>query len=572
MEKALTSLKKYTFKVVLAPILKIFECVTELFSPFLVKYIIDVGIKNSDLPYTLKLCGLMLVIAVLGFAATMLAQYLASRVAADYVYDLRKDLFHHLQGLSEKDLNSFGKGKILTIVNSDSFAMQNGVMMFMRLIFRPPFILIGSLILSFVIDYRAGLIFLGVLFFSSLVIGVVMALSPKRYAGIQSSLDDISLSSSDALAGSRPIRAFGKEGFEENKFDAYVDSYEKKNMGMAKINSFINPLTFCFINLGMVLVVYLGNFGVGEGFLTTGEIVSLISYLTNSLMALTMFSRLIVSLNKASASMKRVNSFFALSSENKIQGVSARGISQSNELIRFENVALTYGDKGRPAVEGLSFSLRKGETLGLIGGTGSGKSTTAALLEKIFAPSEGRIYWKGVLLQEIDSASLHASISLVSQKPSIFRGSIRSNLLLGKQGASEEEMISALKNSLAYEFVSKYDDGLNHPVEEGGTNLSGGQKQRLLIARALLKGGELLILDDSTSALDYLSEERLRSNLSKMSGLSKMIISQRVSSLKSCDKILVFDNGRIVAQGRSEELMENCSIFREIAEIQKGGV
>ena len=569
-KQALTPLKKYEGKVILAPLLKLFEVATELLSPFLVRYIIDDGIKKDNLPYALMLTGIMLGLSVLGFGVTMCAQYLAARVSSDYGYDLRKEVYHQVNSLSEKQLNDFGKGKTLTLLSNDAFSMQSGVMMFMRLFLRPPFLLIGSCILSFVIDYRAGLIFLGSIALSAAVLLMVMMLSPKHYAAIQSNLDEITTLSSDSLKGARPIRAFNKEEFEEKKFDASVQSYQDKNMAMGRLNAFINPLTFGFINLGLVLVVYLGKFGVSDGFMTTGEIVSLISYLVSSLAALVMWSRLIVSLNKALASKKRLDRFLSLESqiENKPQFVGDN--EEKSPLISFQDVSLSYGKPGdKPAVEGLSFTIEKGQWVGLIGGTGSGKSSTLALLERLYTPTSGQILYKGEPIEHYDLDRLHEEIAFVSQKPALFKGTVRSNLLLGKADASEEEMIQALKDSLAYEYVSRYPDTLDHPIEEGGANLSGGQKQRLLIARALLKQSEILILDDSTSALDFLSDQQVRHNIAARTSLTKIIVSQRASSLRDCAKILVFDNGKIIAMGSHEELLKSCPIYHDIDAMQR---
>ncbi len=582
MEKkttALSALKGKYFKVFLCPSVKLLECAMELATPFIVRYIIDYGIANNDLDLTIKLSLIIFALAILGFCFTMFGQYWAARVSADYSYDLRKDIYSHIADLSESDLNTYGKQKLLTLLSNDVFSMQNGVMIFMRFIFRPPFILLGATILSFVIDWKSGLIFLAVVFLSAAVIGLIMLVSPKKYAAIQANLDEISVLSNDALQGARPIRAFDKQEYEINKFGKTVDSYSKKNMGMAVYNSLLNPLTFLFVNFGMILVVYLEyRFGVltsesKAGFVTIGELVSLISYLTSSLTALMSFQRLIVSLNKAKASKKRIDDFFmyepAIHNLKKYHKVDQ---DKSLPYISFDNVSLTYGKKGnKMAVSNLTFDIKEGSWVGLIGGTGSGKSTTISLLERLYEPSEGRILYRGKPLDEYDLDDLRKEISLVSQKPSIFKGSIRSNLLLAKPNASEEELISAMKKSLAYEYVSKYDDFLDHEVEEGGANLSGGQKQRLLIARAILKGGDLLILDDSTSALDYLSDQKVRHNISEIDGLTKIIVSQRAGSLKDCDLILVYDKGRIIAQGKHEELLKTCSVYQEIYDMQRKG-
>lgn len=570
-QKALSPLKKYRVKVFLGPTLKLFECVCELLTPFLVRYIIDEGIEKGNMNLTLWLCAALFGFAVLGFLVTMLAQYLASRVAADYGGDLRGNLFHQLSILSERQLNDFGKDKILTIMNNDSSSLQNGVMMFMRLIFRPPFILIGSTILSFVIDWRAGVIFTVVLILSSAVVGLVMAVSPKRYSAIQGNLDQISTLGNESLKGARVMRAFNKQDEEEARFGATIDSYEKKNMDMAKWNSLLNPLTFCFINLGLILIVYLGAIPSNDA-LSTGEIVSLISYTVSFLAALIMFSRMIVSVNKALTSKKRVDAFLAIEPQIENNPVYEKKDEVGEDIVKFDNVSLTYGSKGdKPSVYGLSFSIKKGSWVGLIGGTGSGKSSTISLLERLYDPSEGEILYRGRPIEKYDLDSLRREIAYVSQRPALFKGTIKSNLQIGKRDATIEEMEKALKQAEAYEFVSKYDDYLDHEVEEGGSNFSGGQKQRLLIARALLKGGDILILDDSLSALDYISDSKVRSHIGEIEGLTKIQISQRATSLRHCDKILVYDNGTIIAEGNHDYLMQNCPIYKEIVDIQSEG-
>ncbi len=566
---ALTALKKYSFRFWIAPFLKLIECVIELATPFIVRFIIDKGIKNGDFDYVLKLGLLLFLLSLVAFCVTMVAQYFAARVSADYGHDLKEELYEHMSSLSEKQLNEFGKPKVLTLLSNDSFSMQNGVMMFMRLFLRPPFLIIGATIISFLLDWRAGLIFLGVVILSSAVIASVIVLSPKKYALVQGNLDEISSLGSDTLKGARPIRAFNKENYEEAKFVESSSSYQKRSLSIAKLNSFVNPLTFFFVNAGMILVVYLGGITIQSGELTTGKIVSLISFLTLVLNALVMFSRMIVSLNRAKASMRRINAFFALEPSilNEPKEAGKKVVSDC-PLCSFKDVSLSYGGEGKNAVSHLSFSIYPGQSIGIIGGTGSGKSTLVALLERLYDPTEGYIEYRGVDLKDYDLDSLHKEISLVSQKPSLFKGSIRSNLLLGKEDASEEEMVEALKDSLAYEYVSRYSDFLDHGVEEAGANLSGGQKQRLLIARALLKGGDILILDDSTSALDYISDKKVRANIGKREGLTKIIISQRATTLADCSLILVMDKGEIVSSGTHEELLKKCQIYQDIYEMQ----
>jgi ATP-binding cassette, subfamily B, multidrug efflux pump len=569
-ETALRPLRKYRIKIILAPILKLFESALELLTPFLIRYVIDYGIANDDVEYVIKIGALMLAFALGGFVITMIAQYMAARVSSDYGYDIKKSIYRKMETLSEGQLNSYGKQKTLTLVNNDSFAMQNGVAMFMRLLFRSPFLLIGCVTMAFLVDWRAGVIMLAVLLFSSLVIGFVMIVSPKHYGAIQTNLDEISTFGNDALKGARPVRAFNKQDYEREKFGASVENYRKKSVKIAYYNALINPLTFCFVNIGIALIVWLGGFAVNEGTLTTGEIVSLLSYLSISLTALIMFSRLIISLNRAYASKKRIDAFLALDPGIVNKATFHKSDDQGgDELFCFDKVSLTYGQKDdKPAISDLTFSVKKGSWVGLIGGTGSGKSTTLALLERLYDPTSGSITYRGHPLTEYDTVSLRKEISLVSQKPSIFAGTIRSNLLVAKPDATETEMEAVLKDALAYEYVSRYPDYLDHPIEESGANLSGGQKQRLLIARALLKGGDLLILDDSTSALDYLSDLHVRQNIAKRPGLTKIIVSQRAGTLRDCDLILVYDNGRIVAQGTHEELLLSSPIYHEIYQMQ----
>ncbi len=573
---ALTPLKKYGFKVVLAPILKLFEVAAELFSPFLVKYIIDEGIAKNDLDFSISRSLILFVIAILGFGFTMGAQYLSARVAADYNYDLRKEVYSRINILSEKQLDAFGKQKVLTLVNNDTFSMQGGVNMFMRLIFRPPFLVVGAAIMTFLLNVKAGIIFSVAILLSFIVVLMVMLMSPKRYNDIQKSVDGISLVSHDSLSGARPVRAFNKEEQQQQKFNETVDVNYEKNMKMADLNSWINPLTFLFINGAIVLIVILAFMNDPNSLdtkimgMSAGEVASVISYLTSSFAALVMFSKMIVSLNKASASKKRIDEFLAL--EPEITDKNAlKESNESSPLIEFNNVSLTYGKEGdKPSVSGLTFQMKKGSWIGLIGGTGSGKTTTLSLLLRLYEPTSGKILYKGVPLSEYSLKSLRDEISIVLQRPSIFKGTVRSNLLIAKEDATEEEMINALKSALAYDYVSKYDDFLDHEIEEGGSNLSGGQKQRLLIARALLKKSELLILDDSTSALDYLSDQQVRANISLIEGLTKIIVSQRATSLMGCDLILVYDNGQIIAQGTHDELVKNCDVYKEIYDMQKG--
>lgn len=565
----LRPLKKYSVKVFLGPFFKLFEVACELIIPFLTKTIIDKFIPADDMRNTIIYGAIILGLGFFSFFMTMIAQYYASRVACDYGYDIKKEIYHKISTLSEKQLDAYGKQKAVTLVNNDSFSLQNAVHMFMRLIFRPPFLIGGALVMSFIISPYAGLIFGVIMVLCAIVVALLFILTPKRYASIQASLDDINLVASDSLKGARPIRAFNKQEYVEEQFEDKAAVYKKKNMNMAGLNSILNPATFCFIHLGIILVVYLGNIQVGgDALISTGSIVSLISYLTSSFAALMMFSRMIVSLNKANASLKRVNEF--LNMEPEIVNSPKGEAVEEEDYIRFDNVSFSYA-QGSPkkTVSNININIKKGQWIGFIGGTGSGKSTVISLLERMYEADEGVIYYRGLPIADYDLNKLRSEVSLVSQKPSVFKGTVKSNLVLAKDDATEEEIENALKQSLAYEYVSKYSDYIDHEIEENGANLSGGQRQRLLIARGILKGGDLLILDDSTSALDYLSDLHVRENISAIPGLTKIIVSQRAGSLKDCDCIYVFDKGEIVASGTHEELLEKCSIYKEIYDMQR---
>ncbi len=566
MGPSLSYIKPYRAKAILAPCMKAFEVVFELMTPFLVAYIIDYGIALGDAALAYTLAGVILIFAVLGFLTTMVTQYLASRVSADFGYDLRRGLYKKTEELSEGDLDRYGKGKIINLFGSDAQNLQSGVAMYMRLFVRSPLIILGSLILSFYINWQSGLIFLAALGLSSIVILLVLHHSPRRYVRIQNSLDQMAVVSGDALTGIRSVYAYGKVKEEEKKYDEVASEYKKKSISLGNINALVNPLTFAFVYLALAFIVYLGGFySTGEdAIMTTGNIVSLVGYLTSSLASLTMFARLIESLNKAGGSKRRLDAFLSLKPSYVHEGT---GTGEEHGTLEVDNLAFTYG--GENALEGISFNLKQGDRLGIIGGTGSGKSTLANLLARSLETNEGEIRLGGVSLKDYGEETLRKDVTLITQKPAIFRGTIRQNLAYGHPDAGDEEMIEALKKSLAYEFVSEFEDDLDHVVTEGGTDLSGGQRQRLSLARAFLGRPKVIILDDCLSALDYLSEKTVRENLDSLVDSSIITISQRTSSLVNCDEILVLDHGRIIGRGKHGDLMKTCPLYAEIDKTQK---
>ncbi len=569
---ALGPLKKYRFKVVLGPLLKAIECICELIIPFLVRAIIDEGLTVTgshykDNGFVLGLCFAVVGLSLLGFAFTMLAQYLASSVSTLYSCDLKKELYNHIGRLSSVQLDKFGKAKALNLVNTSSFSLQTGVQMFMRLLIRAPFLVIGSIIAGFVVNVYAGFVILGSLTLCGIVIGTVVALTPKQYSALMNELDVLSRLGDDLIVGSRVVRAFNKQENVSEEFEAQSDRYRKQALRLARINAFINPLTFGFVNLAVVLILYLGSFQLETTGLSVGSIVAIISFLTQSLNALVQFTRLVTSFSKAAADRKRVDSFFAIEPDI-VDGERAEEpeVPFGAPLYEMRDVSVSFGGESM-ALSNINVRIDKGASIGIIGGTGSGKSTLVSLLSRFIDPVSGTVLYRDHDIRESKLDTVRQEVALVSQKPQLFKGTIRSNLTMGQE-YSQEEIDNALKDALAYEFVYAKDGGLDGVVEEGGTNFSGGQKQRLLIARALLAKRSVLILDDATSALDYKSDLLVRQHIKNRAGLTTILVSQRATSIKDCDNIYLLDAGKIVGEGRHEELLKNCDVYREIYEAQ----
>ena len=572
---SLTPLKKYKFLVFFAPFFKIIECVTELIVPFVVKSIIDDGLTDTgsnykDVPFIVWRCVLILGLALIGFACTMVSQYICSRTATSFSRDLKKSLFRHLFSLSSEQLDQFGRNKALNLLTADAPSLQNGVFMFMRLVVRAPFLVIGSVIASFLVNIYAGFVVLGVLALCALTVFIVVASTPKQYAALQAELDRLSALGEDGITGARVVRAFNKQDESQTEFEEHSETYRKRALVISKINGFLNPLTFALVNLGIVLILYLGSFHYSSTLISAGAIVALVSYLTQCLTALLQFTRLVTSLSKGWASKKRMDVFLAINPN--LVGGEKTSISKKEGTPVFElrHASLSFGGESN-ALEDINLVVPEGSRIGIIGGTGSGKSTLLNLLIRLYDPSEGQALFYGEDMKGFDLGFLRHFSAFVSQKPSLFAGTIRSNLLFGREDASEEEIKQALIDAQAYDFVSRYDDYLEHPVEEGGLNFSGGQKQRLLIARALLSHRPVLILDDSTSALDYKTDLLVREAIKKRTGLTTIIVSQRATSIADCDNIFVLDKGRLVASGTHDELLSSCGIYAEIYSMQVNG-
>ena len=567
MKTILRFLKKYKLECFVAPFFKLLEACFDLFVPVVVKYIMDVGIKNGDKAYILWRFALLVLMAALGLLSSAVAQYYAAKTAIGVSSEMRHDLFKKIQSFSYTELDKVGTSTLITRMTSDVNQVQNGINMFLRLFLRSPFIVFGAMILAFFIDVELALIFvLAIVVLFVIVFGIMRLTSPK-YKAVQGKLDKITEATTENIGGVRVVRAFGREEVQSQAFKNINNDIFKAQISVGRISALMNPLTYVVVNAVIVAVLWLGREKVMEGVLLSGAIIALINYIGQILVELVKLANLIVLLSKATAGMSRISQIFNMESSMEYSGNAS--FSSDTEAVRFENVSLKYQGGGDEAISGISFCADRGEVIGIIGGTGSGKSTLVNLIPRFYDATDGTVYIKGTPVKDISRESLNDTVSIVSQKATLFKGTIRSNLLWGKSDASDDELWRALEASQAKEFVENKPLKLGEKVEEGGVNLSGGQRQRLTIARAILKGADILILDDSSSALDYATDASLRRALKGLfGGVTVFIVSQRVSSVAHADKILVLDDGELVGVGKHDELLEKCDVYREIYESQ----
>jgi ATP-binding cassette subfamily B protein len=575
MHKTVYSLRNYKKQLILGPIFKTLEVVFELLIPFLMKNIIDNGINEAKLNgnYNTILVdgGIILLFCVLGYFSTMMCQYLSSIASQGFGTDLRNRLFKKINDLSLKEINDFGPGFVSNLFNNDANRLQLAVAMIIRLVIRAPALVIGSLVCSLFISWQIALIYLGIVVIVSLFLFIILKSTSHKFLKLQHQNDELSQIVDDGINGTRVIRSFNSQEIEVKKYEEKTDEYYKDAKKVSLLNALINPTTYLVINIGILLTIYIGSLFINnknESSFSVGDIVALVSYLSQILTALVVVCNLVVIFNKAYASKKRVDGFFLTESSVKNNAMYKNlKIEKNRTLFDFKDVDFSYANNIN-VVSNLNLTIKKGESVGIIGGTGSGKSTIVKLLDRFIDCTHGTISYKGVDLKLYDLDELHKEISLVNQKNQVFKGTIRSNLLVANNHATKEDLINALKNAEAYSFVSKYDDFLDHPVEEGGHNLSGGQIQRLCIARALLRNSETIILDDSMSSLDFITDKKVRQNLAKLTNLTKIYVSQRATTLKHCNKIIVVDKGKIECVGNHDYLLENSPIYKEIYESQ----
>ena len=562
------SLRNYKKQLIFGPIFKTIEVIFELFIPLIMKQIIDVGIEKGqmgDYSYIIYLGLTILCLVIFGFFSTMVCQYFSSVCSQGFGTDLRNRIYRKVDELSLKELEIFGKGNLLTMLTNDTNRLQVGVASLIRLAIRAPLLVVGSLIMCIFVSIKAFYVFLVAVIIVSIFVAIIFILSSKQILKVQKKVDKIVTVSNDDLAGSRVIRAFNKEEDEALKFKKINDEYYKEAKRNAFLNALVNPLTYLIINGAAVVIVLLAkNYINLPDEMSSGDLLALIQYLNQIMTALLVVFNLVIVFTKALASRKRVNDFLTKESSIKSGSIKSDEFKNGNPLITFKNVFFRYEDGDNYVIKDVSFNINKGETVGIIGGTGSGKTTIIKLIERFFDSSQGDVLFNSHNIKEYDTNYLTSLISLVSQKVSIFNGTIKENLMMGNESVSEKMMEEALKEADAYSFVFKYDDKLEHKIVEGGKNLSGGQKQRISIARALLKKGEVLILDDSTSALDFLTDKKVRSNIKKIEGLTTIIVSQRATSLVDCDKIIVMYHGGVESIGTHEGLLKTSKVYKEI--------
>lgn len=564
MFKLLPYLKNYKKEVVIGPIFKLLEAIFELMVPLVMAKIIDIGVKNGDYNYVIKAGIALLVLGFLGLFCALVCQYSAAKASQGFGTDLRNDLFSHINSLSHSEIDMIGTSSLITRLTNDVNQLQLAVAMFIRLAFRAPFIIIGSAVMAMTLDLKLSIVFLFAIPLISLTLFWVMSKSIPFYSNIQKKLDKISLITEENLEGARVIRAFSKEENEKKRFIDASDDYTIASINVSKISALLNPLTSIIMNFAIVAILWYGGYRVNIGALTQGQIIAFVNYMTQISLTLVVFANLVVIFTKAFASGERVYEILEINSSITDKNIKISPVSNALK-VEFKNVSFSYKGSNRNSLSNANIKVNTGETIGIIGGTGSGKSTLINLIPRFYEATEGEVLIDGVNVKDYNLNSLRDKIGIVPQKAALFSGTLRENMTLGNKNASDEEIKKAFDIAQASEFVSSLSKGLDTVILQGGKNLSGGQKQRLTIARALVKNPEILILDDSASALDFATDAKLRKAIKEETkNMTVFIISQRATSIKNADKIIVLDNGNIVGIGSHSELLKNCTVYKEI--------
>jgi ATP-binding cassette subfamily B multidrug efflux pump len=565
MKQLIRFLKNYKKEVILGPIFKLTEAIFELIVPVVMIKIIDIGIKNKDIPYVLKMGGVLILLGLIGLACALTCQFFAAKASQGFGTDVRNALFKHINTFSHAEIDRFGTPSLITRLNNDVNQLQVAVAMLIRLVVRAPFLVIGATVMAVILDLKLSIIFLITAPLISFVLYLVMSKSVPFYHKIQKGLDKVSLITRENLAGARVIRAFSKQQSEQQRFENANEELLGASIKVGRISALLNPLTTIIINFAMIAVIWGGGVRVNVGTLTQGEIIAFVNYLSQILIALIVVANLVVLFTKAYASAKRVIELFDTTASVQQPKNAVAKIQEQDDIISFEDVSFSYQGSEEYSLENIRFSIKKGETIGVIGGTGAGKSTLINLIPRFYDVTKGEVLVNGVDVREYELEQLRTQFGIVPQKAVLFSGTIRDNLKWANKNATDEELYRALEIAQAQEFVSKLENGLDTEITQGGKNLSGGQKQRLTIARALVGNPKILILDDSASALDYATDAALRKAIhSRIKDTTVIIVSQRVSAVKSANRIVVMDDGMVAAIGTHEELLKTCEVYREI--------
>lgn len=563
MKQLLSYLKQYKKECILGPLFKLLEALFELLVPLVMTSIIDVGIRYGDREYILQRCGILVLLAVVGLVCSITAQYFAAKAATGFSARLRSALFSHVQSLSYSEIDTLGSATMITRMTSDVNQLQNGVNLALRLLLRSPVVVFGAMLMAFTIDVPGALVFAVAIPILLAVVFAIILVTIPMYQRVQSSLDGVTAATRENLNGVRVLRAFRKEPEEVEGFSRKNQFLNRLQLRVGRISNLLNPGTYVILNLAVVALLYTGAIRVNAGALTQGQLVALYNYMSQILVELIKFANLIITMTKAAACGNRIQDVFSVR-PGQISG-TCRPKGELRGQVEFRHAAITYQKAGAEALSDVSFLARPGQTVGIIGGTGSGKSTLVNLIPRFYDATRGQVLVDGVDVQDWDMEALRRRIAVVPQKAVLFRGTIRSNLLWGREDATQAELQAALSVAQAMEIVQGKEQGMDAVVEQGGRNLSGGQRQRLTIARALVRQPEILILDDSASALDYATDARLRAAIGALENPpTTFVVSQRAASIRTADWILVLDDGRVVGQGTHEALLRTCEIYQEI--------
>ena len=581
MKRLFSYMKDYKLESILGPLFKMLEASFELFVPLVVARMVDVGIRGRDSGYILKMGGVLVLLALIGLACSLTAQYFAAKAATGAATSLRNDLFSHIGRLSYTEIDTVGTSTLITRMTSDINQVQSGINMTLRLLLRSPFVVFGAMVMAFTVDVRSAFVFVVTIPVLCVVVFGIMAVSMPLYKSVQRQLDKVLLTTRENLLGVRVIRAFNRQKSETEKFDRENGNLVRMQVFVGKISALLNPVTYVIINIAVVAVIWVGAEQADSGIITQGKVIALVNYMSQILVELIKMANLIIIISKAVACMNRVDSIFKVESsiEDKGRHGSRKPGSQNpgpqnsgpqNPALRipkveFKDMEFVYAGAKEPALKDISFCAMAGQTIGVIGGTGSGKSTLVNLIPRFYDAASGQVLVDGTDVKEYSLDELRDKTGVVPQKSVLFKGTLRDNMRWGKQDASDEEIYRALDTAQAREFVDSKGEGLDLYIDQGGHNLSGGQRQRLTIARALVRRPEILIMDDSASALDFATDARLRKAIRENTGdMTVFIVSQRATTIKSADTILVLDEGRLAGMGTHKELLKDCQVYREI--------